>query len=611
MSILKMQPCAPHAQGTFTLLGLDATYTVGREHVEEAVKSLFLRTTPIAVDIETKGLGVAAMFVKAIVLSNEQHAVVLDPRDPYQAEIVRRALAQAVMLVLHNSPFDVPVLVRNGLMTMADVDKVLDTLIYARLAEPDERTQKNLGACSARYLGTTKSDVLKQAFKDAGVKVGEGFDKFDLDRPIYTHGVAIDGITTARLVKLVRGAALARLTQNHPFTTYGVTGDEALRLLDREQRINRIFLKRAAKGLRVDLDRLDQFKDQVGEQRQKDVQELYHYGIREGRAGDLLVHLDGIGLLPAAYPRTPKTGAPSGLAKNLETLQHPLAEAFVRVKQADKIEKDYLQKVVDLADEHDRVHATTSMFGAATGRMSMSDPPLQQFPAGARGIVLADEGDEITSIDWSQIEPVLAANIAKDHGVLAGYEDGTSDLYTEVGKFAGIARKEAKVTLLAQLYGEGIGKLARDLKVSEERARDIRANVFSAMPRVEKLITRLREIGQQHELIFTLSGRILPIPSGAQPWDGVWSVQTHKAVNFHIQGGAYDILAEALVRVDEAGLGDAVYLAMHDELVVSTSAAHDVQKIMDTPPERLIQMAGRVPVLRTDREDLGVRWAAA
>lgn len=84
---------------------------------------------------------------------------------------------------------------------------------------------------------------------------------------------------------------------------------------------------------------------------------------------------------------------------------------------------------------------------------------------------------------------------------------------------------------------------------------------------------------------------------------------THKAVNYFVQGSAYDLLAETLIRVDEAGLSDAVYLAMHDELVVSTSAAHDVEQIMRTPPERLVWMAGRVPVLRTDRADLGERWA--
>ena len=83
----------------------------------------------------------------------------------------------------------------------------------------------------------------------------------------------------------------------------------------------------------------------------------------------------------------------------------------------------------------------------------------------------------------------------------------------------------------------------------------------------------------------------------------------HKSVNYNVQGSAYDVLAEALVSIDKAGLGDAVYLAMHDELVVSTEAAGDVEQIMRTPPERLVRFAKRVPVLRTDRADMGDRWA--
>jgi DNA polymerase-1 len=77
-----------------------------------------------------------------------------------------------------------------------------------------------------------------------------------------------------------------------------------------------------------------------------------------------------------------------------------------------------------------------------------------------------------------------------------------------------------------------------------------------------------------------------------------------------VQGSAYDVLAEALIKIEAAGLGDAVYLGLHDELVVSTSVANEVQRIMQQPPKRLIQWTKRVPVLRTDRADLGERWAA-
>ncbi|HEU4751614.1 MAG TPA: DNA polymerase, partial [Armatimonadota bacterium] len=137
-------------------------------------------------------------------------------------------------------------------------------------------------------------------------------------------------------------------------------------------------------------------------------------------------------------------------------------------------------------------------------------------------------------------------------------------------------------------------------------AAEIQRAVFDAMPETEKLLKRLKDIGGKYGVVFTMSGRILPIPMAA--YRGKVGYMTHKAVNYFVQGSAYDILAEALVSIIDAGLSDAIYLAMHDELVVSTDAAHDIQRIMATPPERLCWMAGRTPVLRTDLEVLGERW---
>jgi DNA polymerase-1 len=599
-----LSPVAPGLAGTFHFAtGVGARYTVGRDPAIRAVREVVDREPYVAVDIEGNGLGVRAMEIKVVTIGSATHAVVLDPRDPAQAEAIRDALAAARMLVVHNSPFDVPILARHGLVRAQDIGKVVDTLIYCRLAEPDERTSKGLLAAGHRYLGTDKDDALIGAFKALGLSRATGYEAFDLDRPVYVQGAAYDVILTARLLPLVREAARRRIT-DHPFVTYGVTGTEADELLDREQVINRTFLRRSARGLAVDLEFLDRYRAGVVAQQDLDRAVLEKAGVKPGHGGSLTTWLDERGELPADHPRTAKTDAPAATKDALARLGHPVAQAFVRLKESEKIDKDYLMKIMDLSD-HDRIHPTTSILGAATGRMSMSDPPLQQFPAEARGMVLADPGDALTSIDWSQIEPVVAANVARDHAVLAGYEDGTSDLYTTVAAAARVPRKTAKVIVLAQMYGEGITKLALDLGITTEEAWTLRRTVFRAMPRVDKLITKLRAIGEQHRLIFTLSGRIVPIPSGQ------FGVAVHKAVNYHIQGSAYDVLADSLIRIEAAGLGDAVYLAMHDELVVSTAAAGDIELIMRTPPTRLCRMAGRTPVLRTDRKDLGERWSAA
>jgi DNA polymerase-1 len=159
--------------------------------------------------------------------------------------------------------------------------------------------------------------------------------------------------------------------------------------------------------------------------------------------------------------------------------------------------------------------------------------------------------------------------------------------------------------LLAQLYGEGITALALDLGIGIQEAKDLKADVFRPIPKVQRMIWNFRNIAERYKLTFSISGRIMPIPTG------VWGVDTHKGINYAMQGSAYDTLAEAIYEIDRRGLSEAIYLAMHDELVVSTEAAEDIKAIMEQPPDRLIELSQRTPVLRTDRADLGDRWAEA
>ena len=612
--------------GTHFLPSINARYTVGPAGDTWPTVISWHDHYPfrLGVDIETYGKGADARRIKSVALAIEDHAVVCNPRDPDQADVVRGALALADQLVFHSSAFDVPNLFLAGLLTLDQVAKVHDTVIWGRLAHPEITQPKSLEALSTRYLGFTSEETIKAAFKRLGLSIAEGFRTIDVDSPLYVQGNAVDAICTIRLMDRLRDAAYDRLTTGHPFTDNGVTGDEAWDLVEREQRINRMLLRRSCRGLRVDTDYLDRYRDEQRRDITRAKAVLVTAGLVRSNAdpdldvwlptpNQLVGYLEEHDLLPADYPRTRKTGRPSTREAHLAQLGGDVVGAYTFVKKTTKIDSDYLAKVHELAI-NGRIYPVTNLLAATTGRASMGDPPLHQFPGPARGTILADEGDALASIDWSQIEPVTAANVAGDLGVLAGYENGTSDLYTDLAGFAGIARKTAKTVLLAQLYGEGLAKLGADLGTDMSGARAIRDMIFRTMPKTRGLLYRLRDIGERYRVIFTLSGRIIPVPMGTyvDP-DGVVhrGVQTHKAVNYFVQGSAYDLLAETLIRVDDAGLADAVYLTMHDELVTSADAAPDIQKIMETPPERLCRLAGRTPVLRTDLAELGERWADA
>jgi len=614
----RRQPAKPAWTGTQRLDSLGADAVLGKQEAIKAAIELVKLQVPLACDIESEGLGLAARAIKVVTFSDGQTVTLLDPREPDQAKVITWVFDNAPELIYHNAPFDVPQLAINGLFKREHAAKVTDTLIYARGAEPANTVSKSLGECCKRYLHLAYDKYgMRAAGKAAGLNSDEAvYREMDLDRPIYARGAATDAVVTARLVSLVRKAFLTRLTTGHPFADWGVTGSEAEDLVEREQKLNRMSLRRAVTGLRVDLDYLDEFNAEQGAKIHKVEQKLREYGIRPTVAPDLLTWMDDHNFVPEGYPRTPKTQALSGSKEHLPMLGHPLAQIFLWHKEQTHILHHYLEKVRDNAvsrDGHLWIHPSINYFGAVTGRASISGDPLHQFPGDARGVILADPGALFTSIDWSQIEPVVIANVAGETDILYGYEHEGKKFYTVVEEFTGIDYKKAKAQLLGTLYGKGKALTAANLGFTGpnalDRAEEVKNAIFAPMPKILQMTYTLRDIARQYQMVPTISGRILPI--GMSMYNGEPSVATHKGVNYHVQGSAYDVLAESMLEVEKQGLGDAIYLHMHDELVTDSEAAHDIQKIMEQPPARLIQHSGRTPILRTDLEPLGPRWAAA
>ena len=615
----------PALLGVHGIPGTAWTMSAGPDAIGMA---LGMRHAPVAVDIETFGLGPMAWRMKCVVFSDGVHCAVLDPRDDTQAEVITRVLADAPELIFHNSSFDVPVLYQNKLLTYASIDKITDTLLHARLANPDTFTPKSLEAVGDRLGVHSKGTPIKTTFKQLGISTKEGFHKFDLDVVSYLYGAALDGLVTHHIAPIIRNEAKKTLAAN-PYASFRVSGSELERLLDREQIVNRVLLRRACLGMRVDFEFAADYRKQNAASIGEAETELSKYGVKPGDGGSLLKFLDGIGAIEKDHPKTP-TGKLQATAAVLEAMTHPLAKIFVDCKRKTKIQNDYLDKMVSLSEPTGgRVHPRTNILAAVTGRMSVSDPPLQQIPPAARGIFQADDGRELSTIDYSQVEPFLAANVAGDLAVLKGYESGESDLYTDLAAFSSargveMPRKIAKVVLLAQLYGEGMGKLTKDLGLDPgplveredgtwthtyDEGRAIKAQIFEVLPKTEGLITNLRGASNRNRCITTVSGRVVPVPVYANKTTGEKTdVAGYKGVNYFVQGSAYDLLAEAIVAVHAAGLSDSVYLAVHDELVVDKDAADDVQRIMEKPCEAFIRAAERTPRVRTERVDVGVRW---
>ncbi len=604
-------PVVPWFTGTRSLSGVRVT--MGRDHVVAELARM-APGADIGVDLEGEGLvPPASDRLHCVGVGTVDHVVVVDPRDPVQADALRAALDACRTIVMHTSAFDSPVLHRCGLMEIRHAAKVVDIVIYARMVLPSQTTSKRLEDLSVKFLGRTKTGALAAAIRAEKITKSKMFERYDIDRPLYVEGNVADVSDMMRLWPIVRELAWKQLTEGHPYTEYGVTGEEAVRMLEREQVVNRGRLRRSMRGFRVDFDFADRFADQYDGHLAQAAQVLERHDVKPGDSASLVRWADKHELIPGPedHPRL-KNGQPSGAKKLMERIGHPLVKLFLLHKEQTKTQHDYLSKMRELS-VNCRIHPTVAVFGAAaSGRMSMGSPPVHQFPAGARGMILAEDGEPWTSIDWSQIEPVIAANLAQDMAVLGSYEAGTGDPYMAIAQLAGITRKEGKVVILADMYGQGLKLMAANLGIpwwDLDRAKGIKAAARSGYAKTSAHFDQVKAAARQYGLVPTVSGRMLPVPRYQNEETGRWEVADYMGVNYHVQGSAYDLLAEVLYQTELRGLGGHVHLTMHDELVVSTCVADEIEHLMRTPPAALIARSGRTPVLRTDRADLGERWA--
>lgn len=576
------------------------SYSVGEQAASRVVR-MAAEAGTVAVDTETMGLNELAFKIKVMIVSTDRHACVLDARSPIHCRAFRDALRAARRLVFHNSAFDVPPLVVAGLMDLDDINKVFDTLVCARMALTGFAARRGLDALEKRYLSGSLRSETKDRFgswaKVNGLSKGDAFAVAGYDHPVYQMYAGWDGVLTAMIEPHVIADARHQLT-NHPFGRYGADSETADYLIEREQWVNRVMLRRSARGLAVDPDRLSTEQERLRVRMNALEDQLAEFGVKDpSNRNQLAAVLDAAGALGENYPKT-KTGKVSTAKEHLDAVQHDAAVSFREHDQNRRL-FTYLEHARLVAERTDgRIHPQVNVLHARTGRASYSNPELHQFLPDARTVIRRDdEHHGLVSIDWSSIEPVTIANLAGDLEPIRRFEAGEK-LYDVVSASAGVSYKTAKVVLLAALYGQGIRSLAGRLGVEPDAAKALQAQVFEAMPRTRRMVGWSAAWSEEVGKTWTVSGRIVDVDRDAG----------YKGTNYSVQGSAYDVLAETVVGIDDAGLADGLYLTMHDECVVAEEAAHDVRRIMQTPPDRLCELSGRVPKLRTDAAYLGDHW---
>lgn len=267
--------------------------------------------------------------------------------------------------------------------------------------------------------------------------------------------------------------------------------------------------------------------------------------------------------------------------------EHPLPRAILEYRMVNKLKNTYVDTLPQLLHpKTNRIHTSFHQTGTATGRLSSTDPNLQNIPIRTtegreiRRAFCAPTADRvIISADYSQIELRLLAHISGDEGLREAFLSG-KDIHTATAmKIFGVAaeqvtpalRSNAKAINFGIIYGMGPQRLARDTGVSMSEAKSFIEKYFAGFPKIRTYIDQAKTSARANGYSVTMTGRRRPIPELFARDRGTMVNGENMAVNSPIQGSAADLIKLAMIaiqkKLDASELDAKMLLQVHDELV--------------------------------------------
>ena len=270
--------------------------------------------------------------------------------------------------------------------------------------------------------------------------------------------------------------------------------------------------------------------------------------------------------LPAVV-KTPK-GQPSTNEEALEAIadQHELPRVILDYRGLAKLRSTYTDKLPEMVNpDTGRVHTSYHQSGAATGRLSSSDPNLQNIPIRTedgrriRRAFVAPEGCQLLAADYSQIELRIMAHLSEDPGLVRAFEQGADVHRATAAEVFGRTleevtpneRRAAKAINFGLMYGMSAFGLARNLGIDRGQAQDYVALYFSRYPGVRDFMERMRQQARDQGYVETLFGRRLYLNDIHARNQGLRAGAERAAINAPMQGTAADIIKRAMVNVDQ------------------------------------------------------------
>ena len=510
------------------------------------------------------------------------------------ADKIRATLTdEKIKKTAHNAKYDYIVL-RNFGIEVAGID--FDTMVASYLLSAGSR-RHNLDDLVFAELGY---EMMKYEELSGGKnKSIESLD--DVDRDKFSFYACEDADFTWRL----RGLFAKELTENKKISKIFAEIEMPLVLVLAEMEMNGIklnspALKKLSQSFTKKIDTLTRkIYDQAGTEtfNINSTQQLSKILFEQ-----LEISTEGVKKTTTGY----STAAPE-LAKIKD--KHEIVPLIEQYRELVKLKNTYLDALPKLVNEKTgRIHTSFNQTVAATGRLSSSDPNLQNIPARTetgqqiRQAFVAKPGWQLLSADYSQIELRVIAHIAQDENLLAAFADD-QDIHSAtaaiifkkaIAKVDKNDRRMAKTVNFGVLYGMGAFGLAQRLGISNVEAKDFIDNYFASFPALKKYIEETLKFAREQGYVETLLGRRRYLPELGGKGPQVAAAE-RMAVNMPTQGSAADIIKLAMVEIGrELATGQSLkssevkmMLQVHDELVFAVKKAKmkqvatEVQRIME------------------------------
>ncbi len=507
----------------------------------------------------------------------------------------------------HNIKYDMIVLLRHGLLIAG---KLYDTMVASYVLNP-ERHSHSLSAIALEMLQHTSIE-----FKDV---VGHGkkactFDqvKLDIAAEYACEDASLTYLLHEQLLEKVKTSGLEEL------------------FYKLEMPLVSVLMRMEMAGVKIDAFLLNQLAADYEIKLKVMEEEIFamsgaNFNINSPKqlAEVLFDRLN----LPVI--KKTKTGASTNVdVLNELATQHPLPEKILAYRSLAKLKSTYLDALPKLVNqETGRVHTSYNQTVAATGRLSSSDPNLQNIPirsqegANIRRAFVGEGDNVIMSADYSQIELRILAHLSEDPELLAAFDRG-DDIHTLTAArifevlplmVTSDMRREAKVVNFGVLYGMSPYGLARELKIDRATAKAYIDNYFATYAQVKIYFEQLVAEAEKQGYVSTMLGRRRYLPEINSRNPNRREMARRMAVNSPIQGSAADLIKLVMInldhRLESEGWKSRMIMQVHDELVFEVVPA-EVESLREMVRREMTEIVSlRVPLL----VDIGVgkNWQKA